>query len=158
MGKAASPFTDEQILVLLNNPYVANVTPHTLTMTYEFKELFMQETVKPGMTARKIFASCGLDADIIGEARIKNIGKMIRKEAASPEGLRPVKVTTLEERMETFAKRDLSRVRPSDLKALQDEILLLRQEVEFLKKISDICYRNSRHGEPKNTPAGPDTS
>lgn len=158
MGKAASTFTDEQILILLNNPYVAKVTPHTLTMTYEFKELFMQETVKSGMTARKIFESCGLDADLIGIVRINSIGKKIRKEAASPEGLKPVKVTTPEERIEIFAQRDLSKVRPSDLKVLQEEIVTLRQEVEFLKKISDICYKNSRHGELKNTPAGPDTS
>ncbi len=112
---ATAAFTEEQISILINNPYVAKVTPCSLTMSYEFKELFVSEMTKPGMTSRKIFALCGLTADIIGEARIRYIGRMIRKEAASPEGLKPVKAHTAEERKEIFANREFSKVRPSDL-------------------------------------------
>ena len=136
MGDKA--FTDEQMRILMNNPYVARVTPHVLRMTYEFKQLFWEETRKPGMTSRKIFASCGLDADLIGESRIKNIGKTIRKEASSPEGLKPVRIQSLEEKHAVFAKRDMAKATASNLKAMHRQLVELQQEVDFLKKLLSI--------------------
>lgn len=155
---SAKPFTEEQLSILANHPYVAKVTSCSLTMTYEFKQLFMEETVKQGMTSRKIFAKVGLDADIIGESRIKTIGKRIRQEAASPEGLRPVKTVSEEEKYNAFAKRDMEKATARNLKAMQEKISELEQEIYFLKKLSALCFENSRkEGEPTG-PADSDTS
>ena len=155
---STKPFTEEQLSILVNHPYVAKVTACSLTMTYEFKQLFMEETVKPGMTSRKIFAKVGLDADVIGESRIKSIGKRIRQEAASPEGLRPVKAASEEEKYKAFAQRDMEKATAHNMKAMQKKISELEQEIYFLKKLSALCFENSRKEAESTAPADSDTS
>lgn len=151
-------FTDEQLCILMNHPYVARVTPYTLSLTYEFKQLFLQESARPRMTSRKIFTRYGLGPELIGESRIKNLGKRIRREASSPEGLRPVKEYSPQERRKAFAQRDLSRASAADLRAMQKQIVELQQEVDFLKKLSAICSVNSRRAGAAPGGAVNDTS
>lgn len=151
-------FTEKQQLVLMNNPYVLKVTPHTVTMTYEFKKLFMKETFKQGMTSRRIFESCGIGTDLLDRKRMNDLGKRIRKEAVSEAGLKPDKGPSKEERLAAFSEKNLEKGRASDIKALQREIVELRQEVEFLKKISNLYSATLDLQALQNTTVGDDTS
>lgn len=154
----ATIFTEKQQLILMNNPYVLRATPQRLTMTYEFKKLFLEEDQKPGMTARKIFERYGIGEDLISRSRINSIAKRIRREAASEEGLKPDKGPTREEQLALFEQRKLEKGRASDIKVLQKEIVELRQEVEFLKKISSLYSTTLGSQNSQNTTAGDDTS
>ena len=128
------PFTDEQIELLRNNPYTYNVTPNTLYLTKTFKELFYKE-YQNGKLPRQILEEHGYPQSILGDNRIWGIASVIKREAKRPEGFSegtlPKKETQLTESSPETA-----------IKQLQHEVEYLRQEVEFLKKISSI--RNTR--------------
>lgn len=72
-------FTEEQQQLLLQNPYIYSVTETRITLTKEFKELFMT-AYKAGESPRKILEDHGFDISIIGERRIWSIPHHIRTE------------------------------------------------------------------------------
>ena len=72
-------FTEEQQQLLRQNPYIYSVTETRITLTKEFKELFMT-AYKSGESPRKILEDHGFDINIIGERRIWSISNHIRTE------------------------------------------------------------------------------
>ena len=60
-------FTEEQQLLLRQNPYIYSVTETRITLTKEFKEIFMT-AYKAGESPRKILEDHGFDISIIGNA------------------------------------------------------------------------------------------
>lgn len=124
-------FTNEEIEMLRNNPYTYAVTPHILSFTKAFKNLFWDE-YQTGAIPRQILEQCGYPADVLGKQRIWGIAHTIKKQYYSEEGLR---------------EGSLQRKKPSGdnpvtteeaVAKLQHEVEYLRQEIEFLKKISSI--------------------
>lgn len=124
-------FTDEEVKVLRGNKYTAFVSNSSIRFTLEFKEMFLEKK-KEGVPARRIFLEAGYDVDILGTSRIKNLSKRIPKEASAPCGLH--------EGYHIHRKRpedaDYSRMAPEEaMAAMQREIVYLRQELDFIKKI-----------------------
>lgn len=124
-------FTDEEVKVLRENKYTAFVSNSSIRFTLEFKEMFLEKKTE-GVPARRIFLEAGYDVDILGTSRIKNISKRIPKEASAPCGLH--------EGYHIHRKRhedaDYSRMAPEEaMTAMQLEIVYLRQELDFIKKI-----------------------
>ena len=124
-------FTDEEVKVLRENKYTAFVSNSSIRFTLEFKEMFLQKKTE-GVPARRIFLEAGYDVDILGTSRIKNISKRIPKEASAPCGLH--------EGYHIHRKRHedagYSRMAPEEaMAAMQLEIVYLRQELDFIKKI-----------------------
>ena len=124
-------FTDEEVKVLRENKYTAFVSNSSIRFTLEFKEMFLQKKTE-GVPTRRIFLEAGYDVDILGTSRIKNISKRIPKEASAPCGLH--------EGYHIHRKRhedaDYSRMAPEEaMAAMQREIVYLRQELGFIKKI-----------------------
>ena len=124
-------FTDEEVKILGENKYTSFVSNSSIRFTLEFKEMFI-ERKQQGITARSIFKEAGYDADILGTSRIKNLSKRIPKEASSPCGLH--------EGYHTHKKHpedaDYSRMLPEEaMAAMQREVVYLRQELDFIKKI-----------------------
>ena len=62
-------FTERDIQILLNNPYIKTVSQKGITYTDEFKRIFIDENEK-GKLPRNIFEECGFNIDIIGMKRI----------------------------------------------------------------------------------------
>ena len=62
-------FTNEEVELLRNNPYTYAVTPHILSFTKEFKELFWKE-YQAGEIPRQILEKHGYPADVLGKERI----------------------------------------------------------------------------------------
>lgn len=132
-------YTEKQIKELKKNPYVFKVTKHKLYYTAKFKEDFWV-SYQAGNTPRKILRDFGFDINIFGQKQIDSLVQHIKKQALSRNGFTegenrqrrvPVKATSEEE---------LSS--PRSIERMQNELLYLRQEVEFLKKI--IIADNSK--------------
>ena len=140
MGNRKKPtYTEEQIHILEQNPYTHKVTPHMITFTLEFKEFFMSQVNIPGMTAPKILRAAGYDTNIFTRDMITSLRRNILNEASSPEGLKPPRGLSQAEKTAAYAKKDLDSQRTStSIKELQNRVVHLEQQIEFLKKISNI--------------------
>ena len=130
-------FTKEQQQLLRQNPYIYSVTDTRITLTKAFKELFMT-AYDAGTSPRTILEDHGFDISLIGERRIWSISQRIRTEYQKygefHEGYSTRRALT--NQSDTTASSV-----PSDadkLKQLQHEIDYLKQEMEFLKKISSV--------------------
>ena len=135
-------YTPKQNKKLEANPYTLKVTKNKLYFTIKFKEDFWIN-YQAGNAPRKILSDLGYDLEYFGQKQIDSIVQRIKKEALSGNGFRegenrerriPVKATNREE---------LSS--PQSIERMQNELLYLRQEVEFLKKI--IMTNNSKKRE-----------
>ena len=129
-------FTKEQIDILRQNPYVYSVTGARLTLTKEFKEIFMT-AYQAGELPRSILENHGFDISILGERRVWSISQHIREEFK--------KYGEFHEGYGPRSSRNTLSVNPNqplsekdELKQLRHEVDYLKQEMEFLKKISSI--------------------
>ena len=124
-------FTIEQQEILRANPYTLSVNDRQIRYTVEFKRYLLNETAKPGVTDKQAFIKAGYDPEILGQYRIRSTVKSVREEAASPRGLHETGPSK-----DKLAKEDLSKKNTEKaIKELQDEVVKLQQQVEFLKKI-----------------------
>ena len=110
------PFTAEQIRQLRENPYTQSVTENTLILKEEFKELFYKEYTA-GTPTREVFEKYGYPVSILGANRIDGIACCIRKR---------------------YREGTPGQGTDEKLRRLENEVEYLKQEVEFLKKISSI--------------------
>lgn len=128
----AKAFTAKQIAQLRNNPYTYKVTAKHISFTKEFKELFYQKR-QEGMSLRDIIVSLGYDPDVLGYDRIEGISylinKAMREEGRFHEGTRP---------RNSILDEDDPEVTKENFRRMQHELQLLRQEMDFIKKISSI--------------------
>lgn len=125
-------FTPEEVEMLRGNKYTFAVTPHILSFTKEFKELFWEE-YQDGAIPRQILEKYGYPADVLGKERIWGIAHIIKKQYHSPEGLHEGALTKTGKSSDKDIQTTEERVNK-----LQGEVEYLRQEIEFLKKISSI--------------------
>ena len=143
MGKKKITYTDEQIKVLEQNPYTHMVSPYVLVFTLSFKEFFMSQVHVPGMTTPKILKAAGYDPKMFTRGTIDSLRKRILKEASSKEGLKPPRGLSQSEKTMAYAAKDLEKQRTStSIKELQNRVVHLEQQIEFLKKISNIYLLN----------------
>lgn len=135
-------FTPEEIQILSKNPNTYDVSMYRLSFTKEAKEKIL-ELYESGLSASKIVKSLGYDPEMLGMQRVKNIAYRVRLEAESDYGIHEgyvnrrknritaSQITWMEENGESYAK-------------LKNEIIYLREEVEFLKKISQQVISGRR--------------
>lgn len=130
-------FNEEQLQLLRKNPYVYSVTPARLQLTKQFKELFLT-AYRSGESPREILDNYGFDLGILGERRIWSIAYHIRDEfnkyGEFREGYRPRDPKT------ALYASDQFPTEKDEIKRLQHEVDYLKQEMEFLKKISSIRF------------------
>jgi hypothetical protein len=135
------PFTAEQMEVLLRSPHVNRVTPKTVSYTKAFKEDFIKRYCE-GEAPTEIFASCGLDPDIIGRKRIYGFCQTLRVIVSEgkeiPEGKPPRGKDLLpipKRRAHQTAAQVFASLSAEDVHKLYQRVIYLTQEMEFLKKI-----------------------
>ena len=133
-------YTPKQIKKLEANPYTLKVTKNKLYFTIKFKEDFWIN-YQAGNAPRKILSDLGYDLEYFGQKQIDSIVQRIKKEALSGNGFREGE--NRERRIPMKAREELSS--PQSIERMQNELLYLRQEVEFLKKI--IMTNNSKKRE-----------
>lgn len=125
-------YTPKQIKELKNNPYTLNVTKNKLYFTIKFKEDFWI-SYQAGNAPRKILSDFGYNLDYFGQKQIDSIVQRIKKEALSGNGFSEGENRTKRVPMKATSEEELSSLK--SIERMQNELLYLRQEVEFLKKI-----------------------
>lgn len=139
MNMKKPTYFEEQINILAQNPYTHSITPYKITFTLEFKEFFMSQVHLPGMTTPKILKAAGYDPKMFSRSTMDKLRMRTLAESASPEGLQPPRGLSQTERTKVYAAKDLEHQRTStSIKELQNKVVHLEQQVEFLKKISNI--------------------
>lgn len=132
-------YTPKQIKELKANPYTYKVTKNKLYFTSKFKEDFWI-SYQAGNAPRKIIKDFGYNLEHFEQKQIDSIVQRIKKQALSGNGFTEGENREKRVPMKATAEEELSS--PQSIERMQNELLYLRQEVEFLKKI--IIADNSR--------------
>lgn len=128
-------FSEKQLVILENNPYTRSVSKNRITYTHEFKEFIWNE-LSNGSSSVQAFVKAGYDPEIIGVTNIYSFAKRIKRKANQNDGSYPPESRKV---FEKFQKKELEKARTkAAIKELQEQVICLEQEVEFLKKISAI--------------------
>ena len=125
-------YTPKQIKELKANPYTLNVTKNKLYFTAKFKEDFWI-SYQAGNAPRKILLDFGYNLEYFGQKQIDYIVQRIKRQALSGNGFTEGENRQKRIPMKATNEEDLSS--PQSIERMQNELLYLRQEVEFLKKI-----------------------
>ena len=134
-------FTKEEQEVLKSNPYTLSVSGHQIRYTVEFKRFLLSELTKPGVSYRAAFVNAGYDPAMLGKDRITSAVKYARKQAASPQGLHDTGPSRSK-----LLKQDLARKRTETaIRDLQEEVIRLQQQVDFLKKTLHILNEDTKN-------------
>ena len=142
MGRKYSSFTQEDIRILKENPNTSTVTKSRLTITLEAKKIVL-ELHQAGWTSRRIVEELGYDPKMLGEQRMKNMVRNVRREAESKNGLHEGYIRTAGTRM-SEEEIDQLECNPGSYAKLKNEVIYLREDVEFLKKISQQVISGKR--------------
>ena len=132
-------YTAKQVKELKTNPYTFKVTKNKLYFTAKFKEDFWV-SYQAGNAPRKILSYFVYNLEIFGQKQIDSLVQRIKKEALAGNGFREGE--NHERRVPTKATDEIELSSPQSMERMQNELLYLRQEVEFLKKI--ITAENSK--------------
>lgn len=132
-------YTAKQIKELKANPYTYNVTKNKLYFTSKFKEDFWN-SYQAGNAPRKILTDLGYNLNYFEQKQIDSIVQRIKKQALSGNCFTEGENRQRRVPMKATSEEELSS--PQTMERMQNELLYLRQEVEFLKKI--IAADNAR--------------
>lgn len=128
-------FTPEEVEILKENPYTWKVSTDRITYTQEFQKDFWELSLQ-GLSGTDAFKALGYDPRMLGKERIHNTTKRIRKQGNSPEGIRPKPRKWMRTTRKQFKVADLEKMSHKEVaKRMQQEIVYLQQQVEFLKKV-----------------------
>ena len=122
-------YTQKQIKELKQNPYTFQVDEQRIFFTVEFKKIFWRK-YQAGMSPRAIFKELDYSLDYFGQKQIDSIVQRIKKEAMAGEFTEGY---SRNNRMKI--KESEEDISPQNIKQIQNELLYLRQEVDFLKKV-----------------------
>lgn len=122
-------YTKKQIKELKQNPYTFKVDEQRIFFTVEFKKIFWRK-YQAGMSPRAIFKELDYNLDYFGQKQIDSIVQRIKKEAMAGEFTEGY---SRNNRMKI--KEPEEDISPQNIKQIQNELLYLRQEVDFLKKV-----------------------
>jgi len=132
------PFTEEQRAELLKNPYTRKVTTYSVSFTEQFAKDYMQ-LFNQGMSDLQAIQALGYSLEILGVGRAHSIGlhirERIKREGNAGERIRlPKRGRPPNDARNVIASIE-SEPPEVQLKALKNEVVYLRQEIDFIKKI-----------------------
>lgn len=127
-------YTAKEMKLLQANPNTFKVTKNKLYFTIEFKEAFWT-AYQAGMAPRKILEDLGYNLEIFGQKQIDSMVQSIKHQAQSG-GFRQGENRTRRKKDELPVSGGASIESKEALTGILNEVRYLRQEVEFLKKLS----------------------
>lgn len=130
-----SRFTDEEMEILKANPFTSKIDRRHIWFTLEFQNLFLSRH-EAGETATDIFMDLGYDISILGPNRVYGFSRRLYDRLGSGRELVEVRGNAL---VQKPANVDYNTM-PSQnaVSSMQRELTYLRQQVEFLKKITAL--------------------
>jgi len=128
-------FTPEQVAILAANPFTYKVNALRISYTLEFKNLFLSRYELGDSTVVEIFASLGYDVKILGNDRMHNFAYRLTKQAEAGEIPAETHISSKQDKPVNVDYNTM----PSQqsISAMQREIAYLRQQLEFVKKITE---------------------
>ena len=130
-----SKFTEEQMEQLAANPFTSKVDYYHIWFTLEFQNLFLSR-YEAGETSADIFTSMGYDVSVLGDNRVYGFPRRLRKRLESGKGLIETPCQTKSKMPENTDYNTMPA--QQSVAAMQRELTYLRQQVEFLKKITEL--------------------
>ena len=124
-------FTDEQLRLLEENPYVVKASKKSITYSEEFKELYWID-YQNGMQLIEIFKKYGFDPYALGSRRRDNFTNRLKKQAAREDGFKD----TRSKNSGRPSTKELSL--EVQLERLKHKNEVLQQENDFLKRVRFI--------------------
>ena len=124
-------FTDEQLRLLEENPYVVKASKKSITYSEEFKELYWID-YQNGMQPIEIFKKYGFDPYALGSRRRDNFTNRLKKHAAREDGFKD----TRSKNSGRPSTKELSL--EVQLERLKHKNEVLQQENDFLKRVRFI--------------------
>ena len=124
-------FTDEQLRLLEENPYVVKASKKSITYAEEFKELYWID-YQNGMQPIEIFKKYGFDPYALGSRRRDNFTNRLKKQAAREDGFKD----TRSKNSGRPSTKELSL--EVQLERLKHKNEVLQQENDFLKRVRFI--------------------
>ena len=124
-------FTDEQLRLLEENPYVVKASKKSITYSEEFKELYWID-YQNGMQPIEIFKKYGFDPYAFGARRRDNFTDCLKKQAAREDGFKD----TRSKNSGRPSTKELSL--EVQLERLKHKNEVLQQENDFLKRVRFI--------------------
>lgn len=135
-------FTPEEMEVLEQNAYTLKLTSSMLKFTEEFKEDFWRLYLAE-IPIRDIFQKLGYDPEILGVKRMDGFVYHLRKHYLTDEQRQ-----TSQHRKRPPVNVKYSEMKtPQAVKAMETELIYLRQEVEFLKKLYALIPPQREDGQ-----------
>jgi len=128
-------FTAEEMEILAANPFTYTVTPRKISFTLEFKNIFYSR-YENGEFVNDIFASLGYDTTILGKHRIYGLSRRVLDQMES--GKIPTEKSPRTKQEKPINVDYNTMPAQQSVSAMQREISYLRQQVEFLKKITEL--------------------
>lgn len=122
-------YTKKQIKELKENPYTLRINEQRIFFTIEFKKVFWTK-YQSGMSPRKILKELNYNLENFGQKQIDSITQRVKKEALNGE------FTEGYSRINRMKiKEPEGEITTHNIKQMQHELLYLKQEVDFLKKV-----------------------
>lgn len=129
-------FTPEEMEQLASNPFTLRVTTYTITHTLEFKNLFLSHYYENDESAKDIFRQLGYDPEILGDGRIYSFASRLIRQIEAGEPLTEGSARTASEKPKNINYNTMPA--QQSVASMQRELTYLRQQVEFLKKITAL--------------------
>ena len=139
-----NPFSRREVELLRSNPWVRNVTTHTVSFTKAFKELVYAEKRK-GVPVAKIMRDHGIDPEVLGASRVQGFVCYLNKKAKRQGDFADRRTDNYRRPPRTGEETVEQRVRQ-----LEHELAYTRQEVEFLKKLQAANMEAQKQWESKH--------
>lgn len=133
--KTFIPFTPEQMKILSENPFTYKIKPRQIWFTLEFKNLFLTR-YEAGECSIDIFESCGYSVELLGPNRIHGYPRRLRLELESGRLLTEGSGHEKKEKPKNIDYNTMPA--QQSVASMQRELNYLRQQVEFLKKITEL--------------------
>lgn len=127
-----SKFTRQQVDAFQANPCTYRISESTIRFTQEFKEEFWK-WYQAGQSPSRILTNLGYDVDALGKRRVQAIRNHILKETESSKGLHEGNAPSRKRKPHSTDYSSLPKDQAVEL--MQHELLYLRQEMEFVKKL-----------------------
>lgn len=130
-------FTLEQQKELMENPFTLCVSEKQIAFTKEFKEYFWH-CITLNRDPVQIFRDCGYNPQILGKDRIKHLYERVKLEAASGNGFKDCGSGKYQKKKIDSLEEEALLDPMIEVKRLQDRVLYLEQQMEFIKKITSL--------------------
>lgn len=128
-------FTPEEMDILRANKYTYGVIPTIISFTTEFKQEFWYR-LQQGKRGYDIVRELGYDPEMLGATCIEGIKQIVKRQAKEGTFKQGNDAVINSKHPDYSMLTDHQKIN-----ALEHEVLYLRQEIEFLKKIQKFGNR-----------------